>query len=542
MRTLPKFSYKGLTIVLSNPSRMDTKELLSGYAGVYLNECLQPEMNRFQCDIRTADETMPLLDGTKAILLLGQNAMHRWAINTHDYTLNQKRGTPLDNQWNLPCYASFFPQDCMDVIDYESKHNPQDIIEDEKEDKEEYEGKRKGATARSNYRFWLAADCKKLIKKICMPGSGLVTAEQRPDSKMGGILQSRWNNSLCSSPTYNIYPSSQEIIHVLSTTKNESAYLDIETDTSLNFTCVGVGINTTIYVIPILRYNYTAAYRDIAQIMRAFGRLLLSNEIVTHNSQFDLFVNAYKYNLLPGPNHYDTMLAHHRCYPEAEMSLGHCMSLWTDEPYHKDEGIFMPNNVEQERKLWEYNGKDVWGTMLVRRAIDSYAKTVPGLTESIAQSNACIRPYLINTLTGIRYSQEALAAKMKYNDRLMMQYLRWIKTLVGKDTYERIQGKKTGNIASSSSQAAEYFHDFLNYPIISRSKKTGKASLDADAMYKLKLKQLDNPVIDIVLAFRERAKESGSLKFTPYRVDNQRITDSKPDSNGILQEGDSIYA
>jgi hypothetical protein len=64
----------------------------------------------------------------------------------------------------------------------------------------------------------------------------------------------------------------------------------------------------------------------------------------------------------------------------------------------------------------------------------------------------------------------------------------------------------------------------LGYPVVSLGKMTKKgtrnASLAKQNMFKLKLKY-NNPVIDFVIAYRELAKESGSLKFTPWKTNNE---------------------
>lgn len=82
----------------------------------------------------------------------------------------------------------------------------------------------------------------------------------------------------------------------------------------------------------------------------------------------------------------------------------------------------------------------------------------------------------------------------------------------------------------SNKQCCTYFHDMLGYPVISRGKETKKgtrnASLAKQNMYKLRLR-FDNPVIDFCLAYRELAKESGSLKFNPW------IDDSHDNQQGI---------
>ena len=57
LRHKPKFSYCGLTIVLSNPSRFDVLKLLSSRGGDFFeNFCLQPDYNLMQCDVRLAED------------------------------------------------------------------------------------------------------------------------------------------------------------------------------------------------------------------------------------------------------------------------------------------------------------------------------------------------------------------------------------------------------------------------------------------------------------------------------------------------------
>lgn len=508
MRSLPKFTYKGLTIILSQPSRFDLREhkLLSGAAGAFLNqECLAPYCNTLQCDVRTSDTMSEgLLDGTKAILLLGHRAMLEWTFGCQDYSLGEKRGTPLDNKFNLPCIASWTPQDCMDIKDYESKFNEELIKEYEEESEKEdaFEGKHKGGTSRSNYRFWLITDTQKLLRRLYAP-----------------LLDMSRLASETSRDNIRTYPSSQETIEILRSTKQNNLYLDIECDSLYQINCIGFCFEESpVFVIPICRYNYTAAYDNLGEIFQALAIAFRDNTVVCHNTLFDLLILAWKYHIPIGANLYDTMLAWHRCYPEAEKSLGHVMSALTWEPYHKDEGNFAPQNAQAERKLWEYNAKDVIGTRLIRREIDSYAKTQPGLCDSIVQSNECIRPYLINTLIGIHYSREKLEKMVNENDRLCMQYTRIIKILLGEDLYGRIFGKsKALSLAASPKQCVKYFHDIMGYPVVGKT-KAGEPGLAADNLYKLKLRVPENVVIDLILAYRERAKEAGSLKFNDWKL------------------------
>jgi hypothetical protein len=512
---------------MSNPSRFDLdpienpkKDLMTGAAGHWFNqETLQPYCNRYQCDIRTSDtKSEGLLPNTRAILLLGERAFHEWSSGYEKYTLQEQRGCPLDNSYDLPCIASFLPQDAMDIVDFESKHNKelkeQQAEEYDAEDEDEvFEGKRHGKTKRAHYRFWLAKDVKKLLSKL------FPVVETDKNKKLGRWLGESTNNT---QPQYEIFPSSIEVLRILTTTKGKEIFLDIETDSQLHITCFSFGFTSDrVYVIPLLRYDYTNAYYNIEHILRALAVALRDNTTVVHNSMFDLIVLAWKYKLPIGRKIYDTMLAQHRIFSGMEKSLGHCMSLWTWEKFHKDEGVFEPQNSQQERMLWEYNGKDVYGMMLVKQAQDNYAEGNPGLISSIALGNDCIYPYLLNTLLGIRYDQARLESILKENDRKMMQYLRIIKLLVG-PLYDKL-GKSNSPMPLSNQKCVKYFHELLGYKFVKKSKKTGIPSLDADSIYKLKLENSDNPVLDLVIAYRTLAKESGSLKFIPWRTNNETL-------------------
>lgn len=210
----------------------------------------------------------------------------------------------------------------------------------------------------------------------------------------------------------------------------------------------------------------------------------------------------------------------HNCWPDQEKSLGHLMSHLTWEPFHKDTDAPY-SSLENARKKWEYCGRDVYGMKIGYNKLLEYAKTIPGLMDSINQAMSSIKPYLTTTLQGISYRQDILDKTLKENDRLMMQYHRMINILVGEASLPFIRGKSLAPLPSSNVQCCRYFHDLLGYPVVARGQetKTGdrNPSLGKKALYKLRLNH-DNPVIDISLLYRELAKESGSLKFTPWKI------------------------
>lgn len=550
MNHLPALPYSGLTVILSNPSRFDLTagRLLSGAAGAYtrghllqhfhptgiLNANSLHIFDILQTRINvSANPQASLLPKTTVVILCGEQACYTFLPEFASQSINALRGSvhkrTRDDGSTVVYVVTYSPQDCNDVIDFEARLNPllakksgdsnpstgsHDIGDDDAED----EGaKDKARTSRDNFKFWFSEDIKKALRIYF-------------HTSVEGAFQNE-----VVKPKYEIYPDPEVALAALNAVDSTTTlYLDIETDSSLNCNTIGIGINSDrIIVLPTLLHDYSLAYnsKDLGRLLRALQQALLkSGLVVIHNSLFDLFVLAWKYNITPPRNIYDTMLAQHRCYPEAEKSLGHCMSLWTAQPYHKDEGIFMPNNEAQSRALWAYNGKDIYGMRLIHLAQVHYASNNPGLRASIEQVNASIRPYLINSLLGIRLDTEQLKIFLDENDRLLKQYQRIIDALAP---------AKTKLLPTSSKSCVDYFHGTMHYPVLAESKKTGASKLDEKTLCKLKLQGSNNPLIDLCLKYRQTKKEASIAKVVLWNR-YHRLSSNEQLSSIILLKKNSI--
>lgn len=504
-RQTPRGKYNGLAIIFSYPSRFDMQsgKLLTGFAGIFFQNtaCNGVLLGNSFIDIvdNFLSPNMALPEGTKVVLLLGTRAMNvflkeRNMLIDFDIRLDQQRGSPVVDG-NITYICSYLPQDAMDFkAAYEKDHNTylskQDsketagITEGEEDNSEEDSKSTKGATSRQNYRFWLEKDCQKSI------------------AILSGRLSTRVEQ-----PPFVIYPAAEAVLSALRSRKNEHVYFDIETDANRKITCFGFSFDSMeeIYVVPLLRYNYYPAYSEIPEILIALAIALRDNTCVGHNiSGFDLFVLAHDYHIPPGKRNYDTMLAHHRCFPEIEKSLGHCISLYTTLPYHKNEGAFNPHSETEELQLWQYNAKDVWTLKLVKAGIDKEAQRIFAV-ESIKQVNRQIIPYLTMSLMGIRYDPDLVTTMVAENDKKLNALLRILEYLIG-----------FSFLPTSNKQCVNYFHSLMDLPAIKRSKKTDKPSLDEASLYKLAVKS-DHPIIPITIFFRQTVKETGTLKFIPWK-------------------------
>lgn len=510
-RTKPKLKYCGLTIMLSNPSRFDTVSLLSSTGGHVLNDhCLRPDYNVMQCDVRLVQDPTPLLPDTKCVLLLGEGALHFALPQTKGNTLNELRGSPFVKD-GIVYIASFFPQDAADPKNDEAKYwkrvTPEEYEdnnpdEDEASDEDE---KSHSNTSWSNYAFWLRMDTIKAKR----------------------ILKNQGKIPLCPReelhPIYRLYPPLDEVIPVLLSHKDELMFFDIETDyEEANIQCFSFSFDGIwIYCVPVLSYDYAPAYTNCHMLVRALALAIYNNILVAHNGGgFDFLVWCFKYHL-PVRRVKDTMTMQQRIYPEIEKSLGHGTSLWTWQSFHKDEDARGYWNHDQLKKRLSYCGKDVRTMYLNYHAMMEHAAKIPGMINSIETANDAIVPYLTTTLLGMRCLPERIMEEARESDLLMNQYNRLIKLLIGEKSMAHIRSTitKPKMFAGSNSQCCTYFHDMLGYRVLWRSPKTGKPSLGKKIMYKLALMYPDNPVIQLVLAFRKLQKEYGTYKFLPWKDD-----------------------
>lgn len=476
-----KLAYSGLTVLMDNPSRFDIKngKLLSGLAGEFFSYNLKP-LHLLNVDVQDVVNDSPRLRSeTKVVLVLGEVLAKSLSGSTRN--IHTLRGIPFVRE-GVTYIPTYLPQETFDPVPLEARHNPiaKSIFEESGSD-DDTDGKGAGVTSRPTWRFWLQKDTQKAVR--------LLTEHK-------GVLP-------LSSPTYILTPGLPELDAYLRA-YDGPVYFDIETDCERNILCFGIGTTTKTFVVPFLRWDYKLAYANWHIFFRTLGKVFRDNEVVIHNSMFDLAVLALKYQIAPPRRVYDTMFAQSRIYPEAAKSLGHCISLWTWEAHHKNEGVFMPQNSDQEMQLWKYNAKDVWTMKLIHDAQVDYCKSDPGLVASVAQVNSSIRPYLFSSLVGIRYDESKRAAKLAQIDRRLNQWLRVLHTLVGYPL-----------LPTSPAQLTQYFVDKMGYAAIGYTTK-GTPSWGKKELVALRLKEPGNKAIQLIRSFKLLARAAGECKFTPY--------------------------
>lgn len=380
----------------------------------------------------------------------------------------------------LTCYqsklamASYHPADAADQTS--SSDNSESIVSDEKD---------ATITQPSNYFFWMRRDMEKLL------------------------------NPPISHPPFKFHaaPNLSKFIayarNYINSTADPVVYLDIECRREDHvLSCIGIALgDSPVFVLPIYFWNGQRAYGEAWRILALLSTLLTRATVVVHNSLFDLFVLSRYYRVMVGHKVFDTMLCHHRCFAEAEKSLGHAISYWTYLPFHKDMAVENPRNPNQQGQLWEYNARDVYGMREVYKAQLRFLAEPQhdGFRRSVDQANRGVYPYLLAMLRGLNVDEVGLLKSQLHHRK---------RTRILKRVAGILAGDATFN-PGSSAQCIKYFHDGLHYDVVGRT-ESGAPKMDQKALYKLRLKY-PNPLLDVIIAYRIVAKEGSMLEFRDYQ-------------------------
>lgn len=506
-RTAPLLPYCGVTFIIGEPSRFDSKELISGNGGQFFSQTLKP-LSRFNVDIRDLEYSGGLIEGTKVIVLLGEKAKDHY-LGHLKLSLDQCRGYCYTIN-EIVYIATYLPQDCKDRKQYEIEAEDSEIAgEGEIKDDEEGKEKEHSKTRRKNYKFWFIKDIEKAIKisKEGIPGSLLVSDSLR------------------------IYPTSREVIDELTTHKNDILYFDIETH-PVNYYITVFSFafgDRRIFTVPLVRFFGTPSYNkgELCSIFKSLQMAFMDNRVCIYNAGFDLFILAWKYKLCPPKlnNIIDPMIMQHRLYPEVEKSLGHAMSFRTYEPYHKNENVFLPRSKDEEDRLWLYNAKDVYGLRLVHKDIELEA-TRAKLSQVIHRSNRLVYPYLLMTLQGCKIDTEFRSSEIDKLERLKIQHRRIMRILVG--YYIDKPATTNGPEVLGWQRIAKYLYQYKGLPKPQAKFINGKfvhRELTSDGtLYKLLIKHPELAFIKAVLSYRHLNKQAGFLKFLPWGKNRDRFT------------------
>ena len=131
---------------------------------------------------------------------------------------------------------------------------------------------------------------------------------------------------------------------------------DIEITGSLELSCFSLAYNPNEAIcVAVDRYSL----QDEMETMLLVAKILEdpAMEVIGQNINFDLYFCLKKYHIHPKCQIQDTMIGHNVIYPDFPKGLDFLCSIYTDEPYYKDEGKEW-KNIKDWPKFWRYSCKD----------------------------------------------------------------------------------------------------------------------------------------------------------------------------------------
>ena len=442
-------------LVLPRPSRFDhaNMAILSGPARRLADETL----GEGTYDVCYAAQ-YKRDSGHKHVILTGQDSSEAWFPGKQ---LAAARGLVL-HAGPRRIVSTFWPQDCVDLKDYEG-HTDDD-------DSDSSNGKDAAPTRRSNYRFWFKRDCAKVFNPPAPVHQ--FAYKPIPNALATAILNQGAGNF----------------------------FFDIESHPDTDTVqCFSFAFNDDpVYTVGIYDWN-GALMPGALQVMAALARVFKRCKVIIHNASFDLLFLTMFHGIPFGRDIEDTMLIGHRIWPEAEKSLAHMISLYTNLPFHKDEGgTWHPRNRDQFHTLLHYNAKDVYALREVWLGQQRVIADDEGLRASVAQVNKSIFPYLYTSFHGLPVNIMALLHHKQARRDAAAQYKRLATMLAGYDLNP-----------GSAQQLGTYFSEGMGYPVLGRT-DSGNVQADETILYKYLLKHR-NPIIKVVLRYKRARKVLGEL-------------------------------
>ncbi len=148
--------------------------------------------------------------------------------------------------------------------------------------------------------------------------------------------------------------------------------LDIEITGTLEMSCIGFSVvPSEAMCIPVAQYSM----EDELLVIRKCSQIISDERItiVGQNVVFDLDFLLKRYNIISQGLIQDTMIAQGVLFPDFPKGLDFLCSVYTNEPYYKDEGKEW-RVVKDWKKFWEYNCKDAATTLEIWQVLEPKLK------------------------------------------------------------------------------------------------------------------------------------------------------------------------
>ena len=335
---------------------------------------------------------------------------------------------------------------------------------------------------------------------------------------------------------FKVVESAQEAISELSNLREGVVAVDIETlfsDEGPLHWCIGFSPRPDYaFVIPFLKARKFAwSLGGEARVLQAISRLFLDPGVlkVFHNCLFDLSVLGRYYGLRCATGSVgDSMLCYHASYPYLKKALETLTSIYTWEPYYKDDGKVWDGRRISDSAEFAYNAKDCCVTREIWPLVERDAKEL-GTWEGYKRTMSVIPSLLAMQIRGVRINMGKKAGLQKAFRKKVVE----AESTLVEDTGQ------TWNL-NSSPQMIRLVYGYLGLPM-QYNHKTKKPTTDKDALNRLRRKHPENKVLKAIVDHRKFAKLSSTYAGMKVERDERIRTSYGFISTYRLNSSESIF-
>ncbi len=287
---------------------------------------------------------------------------------------------------------------------------------------------------------------------------------------------------------YIIGPTYNEVLMFGQDEERKELSYDIETAPG-RITCISFAYKEDKAISIPTTKDYWGDMPTLHNVLKIVEARLHEDDVVKigQNVTYDLQYLARFFHILPVKPWFDTMIAQHACYSEMPKALAFLTSIYTKEPYYKDDLKVWQNSMSDMEKLWTYNAKDAAVTLEVKHALVKEMEDL-GVRHTYDYMMELLEPLLCMMLRGANVDHIAIELHKKAYSLSLAE------------REQRFADKFPGINPNSPAQVKQLAYVTLGLkPIL----KKGKQTVDKDALEKL---SITNPDIAEVIGIRKDRK------------------------------------
>lgn len=238
-----------------------------------------------------------------------------------------------------------------------------------------------------------------------------------------------------------ISPTLDTIMEFFAKNRGDYAF-DIETSPG-SINCISFAFSRhEALSIPTTK-GYWGSWENLRMVLRIIHKVLGRDCLkIGQNMSYDIKYIMRAWNMLPKKPWHDTMIAQHSCYSELPKGLDFLCSVYTDEPYYKDDLKMWMTGISSDEQYWTYNARDSAVTYEVKEALDKEMDELD-VKHTFDYMMELLEPLIFMEMSGLRVDTNKLDGYIKqYSNSLAKREDKFSHTFAGVNPHSPQQVQK----------------------------------------------------------------------------------------------------